>query len=283
MHRLASVAPGRDVLYTEASVASAYRQIVMSSVRSSQLQVALLPCSNQTRIAVYLINLTGGIINGVTVNVALSQDEVVEPPLLPVDSTSLADLAAMSTYLPGYNSERFAPVTPGSAVPALVAWSAAGGYYGVSVDPLTGPLEARMRLLSSTPVPIVGTGLTSMTFNNGSATVAITGTASVNVVPGQLVFAPGTGNGPAFATRVTNVAAGGPGTLITLATTYAGATYTGATGYVCGLASAAYPNIVPQSSNAGVVEFGPLATGDVILGYADAAFAAAVVQANRVS
>ena len=215
-------------------------------------------------------------------------DRMIESLPVPSIATALADLNALATYLPGFNHEFFGP-TAGlvAATPTLVMASPHGGYYAITVDPLPGPLETRARMLWSRPIPItrIGAAFNTCTFTNGVATVTLVGMGAVinaNVLVGQFVYN-GTDDRSSRAIRVTVVALVGADVVLTLASNYLGTSRVGAVGGVCGEALAIYPTCPPQADEESPVVYGPLLQDDVIIAYADAAYAGTVVEAARSS
>ena len=292
-------------------------------------------------------------------------DRMIESLPVPSIATALADLNALATYLPGWNNEFYGP-SAGlvAAIPTLIMASPGGGYYAVTVNPLPGPLESRVRMLWSRWIPLTnagaafhnalyaaatitltgiatitaanvsvgqfvynpvdnplyarrvtgiaivagavtltlaaayvgtggaaqavsiagvpdiavigGTGYANSTFTLNSAVVTLNGTVDGNVKVGMSIYL--TADGVANAQRVLTVVTGGGNTTITLANAYGGAGGVGA-----GTIASMYATCPPQADEESPVVYGPLITNDVILAYADAAYAGTVIDSARVS
>ena len=188
-------------------------------------------------------------------------------------------MIAVGTYLPGWAGEFYGPTAALVAVtPTLLMASPNGGYYAVTVDPIPAAGE-RVRTLWSRPIPVTGVGYTGFTLT-GPAQITVGGTILPNIAVGQFVYF--TADGSQYAQLVTVVAPGAGLTVLTLGANYLGAAAPGL-GSVCGVPTGFYPTVPPISDGTSPVVLGPLIADDVIIVYADVAYAGGIVGCARAS
>jgi hypothetical protein len=255
---------------------------------------AIIPTPYQEMYLLVQIENAGGAAAGATVltlgDAHCKSLDIVDARCVQPDAAKLqvtvggeagAAMIAVGTYLPGWNGEFYGPTAALVAVtPTLLMASPAGGYYAVTVDPIPAAGE-RVRTLWSRPIAVAGVGLTGCLFTNGVASATCQNTAAVNVVAGQFVYL--TADGAANAALVTLVAIVGPDVVLTLNAAYGGAGGVAGPGSVCGIATATYATVPPISDGTSPVVLGPLAAQDVIIVYADAAYAGGIVGCARAS
>jgi hypothetical protein len=169
---------------------------------------------------------------------------------LATDDAEVANLSAMGQNKPGLDSAGHLSTVMGSAVPALVCAARVAGVHALAIEPLgtpsTAPLEARVRVLLSTPAAVTKAGGATDTTITFAASTTVTLTAlhfgDMNVAVGQFIY--NAADGPDFAERITAIGGGGGAAVtLTLANAYGGTlSAANASGMVFGVADAAATN-----------------------------------------